>query len=186
MRNHKATHHDEPSVSTLVSIVCFACTSRRQPWHRCPTDLSILLSLGEVPTNLSSLLHVIITMATASASAAAPDMAAVSYSEKNGGGGGVSEFIVHIEHICNKCFQRPILGRRYTSDVISNFNLCASCFESITSPGFGFTETALGKLLLMMMYPQLIIISLVHLVCLALLTHRVTLLILFIISQSMI
>ena len=119
--------------------------------------------------------------------AAAPAMAAVSYSGKNGGGGGGGgEFIVHIDHICNKCFQRPILGRRFTSVVVSNFNLCASCFESITSPGFGFTETALGKLLLMMMYPQLIIISLVHLVCLALLTHRVTLLILFIISQSMI
>jgi hypothetical protein len=95
------------------------------------------------------------TMATASAAA---DMAAVSYSGKNGGGSGGGEFIVHIEHICNKCFQRPILGRRYTSDVISNFNLCASCFESITGPGFGFTETALGKLL-MVMYPQLIISS---------------------------
>ena len=133
-------------------------------------------------------------MTMAIASAAVPTktamaMAAVSNSGKNGGGGGGGggEFIVHIEHICHKCFQRPILGRRYTSDANSNFNLCASCFESITtSPGFGFTETALGKLLLMMMYPQLIIISLVHLVCLALLTHRVTLLILFIISQSMI
>lgn len=129
---------------------CYACYIWRQLWHRCPTDLSILLSLGEVSTNLSSLLHVFITMTMA----AAPAMAAVSYSGKNGGGGG-GEFIVHIDHICNKCFQRPILGRRFTSVVVSNFNLCASCFESITSPGFGFTETALGKLL--MMYPQLII-----------------------------
>ena len=96
-------------------------------------------------------------MTMATASAAAPAMAAVSYSSGKNGGGGGSEFIVHIEHICNKCFQRPILGRRYTSDVISNFNLCDSCFESITGPGFGFTETALGKLL--MMYPQLIISS---------------------------
>lgn len=70
-------------------------------------------------------------------------MAVVSARNYEGGSGG--EFVVHTQHFCDKCFQRPIFGQRYTSDANSNFNLCAHCFETFTGQKIGFTETASGK-----------------------------------------
>jgi hypothetical protein len=65
--------------------------------------------------------------------------------EEDGTGMNAGEFVVHTKHTCDKCFQRPILGRRYTSSNNSNFDLCARCFETYTGPEIGLTETALGK-----------------------------------------
>ena len=73
--------------------------------------------------------------------------AAASYSRKDvsvGIGGG--DFVVHTKHTCNKCFQRPIIGQRYTSDAESDFHLCSRCYEANTMPEIKFTETATGKL----------------------------------------
>ena len=55
------------------------------------------------------------------------------------------EFVVHTKHTCDKCFQRPILGKRYTSGTKSNFDLCARCFEEYTGPEIGLREAVLGK-----------------------------------------
>ena len=55
------------------------------------------------------------------------------------------KFVVHTKHTCDKCFQRPILGQRFTSGTKSNFDLCARCYEEYTGPDIGLTEAVLGK-----------------------------------------
>lgn len=55
-----------------------------------------------------------------------------------------ADFVVHTMHTCDECYQRPILGRRYSSDVKS-FDLCARCFAAYNGPEIGLTETALGE-----------------------------------------
>ena len=54
-------------------------------------------------------------------------------------------FIVHTKHTCDKCFQRPIIGKRYTASARSNFDLCARCFEGYEGPDIGLTDAALGE-----------------------------------------
>jgi hypothetical protein len=43
--------------------------------------------------------------------------------------GGVNEFIVHSKHTCDKCYTRPIVGKRYTSSTVQDFDLCEKCFK---------------------------------------------------------
>mmetsp|Transcript_16848 Transcript_16848/g.30591 ORF Transcript_16848/g.30591 Transcript_16848/m.30591 type:complete len:121 (-) Transcript_16848:2200-2562(-) len=60
------------------------------------------------------------------------------------------EFIVHTKHTCDTCFQQPIIGRRYTSSVHSNFDLCARCFDAYSGPEISLTEAVLSKCHMMM------------------------------------
>ena len=60
-------------------------------------------------------------------------------------GGSNGEFIVHTKHTCDKCFQRPIIGQRFKSDVNPNFDLCAHCFQAYSGPDIGLTEAVLSK-----------------------------------------
>mmetsp|Transcript_3267 Transcript_3267/g.6276 ORF Transcript_3267/g.6276 Transcript_3267/m.6276 type:complete len:112 (-) Transcript_3267:2603-2938(-) len=55
------------------------------------------------------------------------------------------EFIVHTKHTCDGCLQQPIIGRRYTSSVHSNFDMCARCFDAYSGPEIGLSEAVLGK-----------------------------------------
>mmetsp|Transcript_34778 Transcript_34778/g.62621 ORF Transcript_34778/g.62621 Transcript_34778/m.62621 type:complete len:785 (-) Transcript_34778:106-2460(-) len=55
------------------------------------------------------------------------------------------EFIVHTKHTCDTCFQQPIIGRRYTSSVHSNFDLCARCFDAYSGPEISLTEAVLTR-----------------------------------------
>lgn len=55
------------------------------------------------------------------------------------------EFFVHTKHTCDGCFQQPILGKRYTSSVHSNFDLCARCFDVYSGPEIGLSEVVLSK-----------------------------------------
>jgi len=55
------------------------------------------------------------------------------------------EFVVHTKHTCDKCFQRPILGQRFTSGTKSNFDLCARCYEEYTGPDIGLMEAVLVR-----------------------------------------
>ena len=56
-----------------------------------------------------------------------------------------NEFIVHTKHTCDKCFQQPILGKRYKSSVHENFDLCSRCFGTYTGPEIGLSETVLAR-----------------------------------------
>lgn len=56
-----------------------------------------------------------------------------------------NEFIVHTKHTCDKCFQQPILGKRYKSSVHDNFDLCSRCFDAYTGPEIGLTEIVLAR-----------------------------------------
>lgn len=80
------------------------------------------------------------------ATAVAVLSAAVDKEDGSGAVNTAGEFVVHSKHTCDKCFQRPILGQRYTSAAPhSNFDLCARCYETHTGPAKkGLTETALG------------------------------------------
>ena len=49
-------------------------------------------------------------------------------------------FIVHTKHTCDNCLD-PIIGKRYTSEVECNFDLCSSCFNGED----GLKEAVLGK-----------------------------------------
>ncbi|KAL3816193.1 hypothetical protein ACHAXA_007311 [Cyclostephanos tholiformis] len=60
-------------------------------------------------------------------------------------GGSNGEFIVHTKHTCDKCFQRPIIGQRFKSDVNPNFDLCAHCFQAYSGPDIGLTEAVLMR-----------------------------------------
>ena len=60
-------------------------------------------------------------------------------------GGSNGEFIVHTKHTCDKCFQQPIIGKRYTSGTHANFDLCSRCFDAYTGPEIGLAEVMLGK-----------------------------------------
>ena len=53
-----------------------------------------------------------------------------------------NQFIVHTKHTCDKCLD-PILGKRYTSGVECNFDLCSSCFNREDD----LEEAVLGKYL---------------------------------------
>eukprot|EP00571_Detonula_confervacea_P013118 CAMPEP_0172310186 /NCGR_PEP_ID=MMETSP1058-20130122/11337_1 /TAXON_ID=83371 /ORGANISM="Detonula confervacea, Strain CCMP 353" /LENGTH=728 /DNA_ID=CAMNT_0013022955 /DNA_START=162 /DNA_END=2348 /DNA_ORIENTATION=- len=50
------------------------------------------------------------------------------------------EFVVHTKHTCDKCFQLPIIGKRYKSSTHPNFDLCARCFDVYSGPEIGLTE----------------------------------------------
>jgi hypothetical protein len=71
-------------------------------------------------------------------------MNASALSPKEGGGSN-GEFIVHMKHTCDMCFQRPIIGQRFKSDVNPNFDLCARCFQAYSGPDIGLTEEVLSK-----------------------------------------
>ncbi len=59
---------------------------------------------------------------------------------------GVTEFIVHTKHTCDSCYKRPIVGKRFTSGVVTDFDLCAKCFDGYDEEKKGeFTETLLGE-----------------------------------------
>jgi hypothetical protein len=60
------------------------------------------------------------------------------------GGGSNGEFIVHTKHTCDMCFQRPIIGQRFKSDVNPNFDLCARCVQAYSGPDIGLTEEVLS------------------------------------------
>lgn len=53
-------------------------------------------------------------------------------------------FVVHTKHTCDKCFQQPIIGKRYKSSVHDNFDLCSRCFDAYTGPEIGLSETVLA------------------------------------------
>mmetsp|Transcript_3266 Transcript_3266/g.6265 ORF Transcript_3266/g.6265 Transcript_3266/m.6265 type:complete len:714 (-) Transcript_3266:712-2853(-) len=55
------------------------------------------------------------------------------------------EFIVHTKHTCDGCLQQPIIGRRYTSSVHSNFDMCARCFDAYSGPEIGLSEAVLVR-----------------------------------------
>jgi len=55
------------------------------------------------------------------------------------------EFIVHSKHTCDVCLQQPIIGRRYTSSVHSNFDMCARCFDAYSGPEVGLSEAVLVR-----------------------------------------
>jgi len=61
------------------------------------------------------------------------------------GGGSNGEFIVHTKHTCDMCFQRPIIGKRFKSDVNPNFDLCSRCFQAYSGPDIGLTEEVLMR-----------------------------------------
>lgn len=52
--------------------------------------------------------------------------------------GNEEEFVIHSQHTCVKCLQKPIVGKRYTSRF--NANLCQRCFEK-------FPVTEIGLLM---------------------------------------
>ena len=56
-------------------------------------------------------------------------------------------FMVHTKHNCGKCYQSPIIGKRYTSSVLSDFDLCSSCFEAYSGPEIGLSEVVLSECL---------------------------------------
>jgi hypothetical protein len=59
--------------------------------------------------------------------------------------GSSGEFVVHTKHTCDACFQQPIIGRRYSSSVHSNFDLCARCFDAYNGPEIGLAEAVLVR-----------------------------------------
>eukprot|EP00578_Thalassiosira_sp_NH16_P017434 CAMPEP_0181113416 /NCGR_PEP_ID=MMETSP1071-20121207/20335_1 /TAXON_ID=35127 /ORGANISM="Thalassiosira sp., Strain NH16" /LENGTH=333 /DNA_ID=CAMNT_0023197451 /DNA_START=272 /DNA_END=1269 /DNA_ORIENTATION=- len=60
-------------------------------------------------------------------------------------GGSNGEFIVHTKHTCDKCFQQPIIGKRYTSSAHANFDLCSRCFDAYTGSEIGLAEVMLAR-----------------------------------------
>jgi hypothetical protein len=59
---------------------------------------------------------------------------------------GVNEFIVHTKHTCDSCYKRPIVGKRFTSVAVKDFDLCAKCFGGYDEEKKGeFTETLLRE-----------------------------------------
>lgn len=61
------------------------------------------------------------------------------------GGSTNGEFAVHTKHTCDKCFQQPIIGKRYKSSVHRNFDLCARCADAYSGPEIGLAEEVLGE-----------------------------------------
>ena len=60
--------------------------------------------------------------------------------------GGVNEFIVHTKHTCDSCYQRPIVGKRFTSGLATDYDLCARCYEVYDEEKKGgFSEVLLGE-----------------------------------------
>ena len=63
-------------------------------------------------------------------------------------GGGRSsngEFIVHTKHTCDVCYTTPLLGKRYSSNVHANYDVCAKCFDEYDGPDIGLTEAVLSE-----------------------------------------
>ncbi|KAL7542911.1 hypothetical protein ACHAXR_012759 [Thalassiosira sp. AJA248-18] len=58
-------------------------------------------------------------------------------------GGSNGEFVVHTKHTCDICFQSPILGKRYTSSVHPNYDICARCFGAYSGPEIDLKEAVL-------------------------------------------
>ena len=59
---------------------------------------------------------------------------------------GDKEFVVHTKHTCDGCFVQPIVGRRYTSTVQTNYDLCGRCFDAYKDPTeLGLSEEVLCK-----------------------------------------
>mmetsp|Transcript_28335 Transcript_28335/g.58858 ORF Transcript_28335/g.58858 Transcript_28335/m.58858 type:complete len:834 (+) Transcript_28335:345-2846(+) len=56
-----------------------------------------------------------------------------------------NEFVVHKKHGCNKCYIKPIIGRRYRSNAICDYDLCEACFEAQDGPKIGLTEVLLAR-----------------------------------------
>eukprot|EP01083_Nonionella_stella_P229469 812167_1 len=59
--------------------------------------------------------------------------------------GSNGEFIVHTKHTCDTCYLQPIIGKRYTSNAHSNYDLCARCFGAYSGPEIGLTEAVLVR-----------------------------------------
>ena len=59
---------------------------------------------------------------------------------------GVNEFIVHTKHTCDSCYQRPIVGKRFTSGLATDYDLCARCYEVYDEEKKGgFSEVLLAR-----------------------------------------
>eukprot|EP00804_Cyclotella_cryptica_P002966 CCRYP_005987-RB/>CCRYP_005987-RB protein AED:0.03 eAED:0.03 QI:148/1/1/1/1/0.75/4/727/761 len=55
------------------------------------------------------------------------------------------DFVIHAKHTCDKCYTRPIVGKRYTSGVVADFDLCEKCFKEYDGPEMAFSETLLAR-----------------------------------------
>ena len=66
---------------------------------------------------------------------------------RNLGGGRSSngEFIVHTKSTCDVCYTTPLLGKRYSSNVHANYDVCAKCFDEYDGPDIGLTEAVLSE-----------------------------------------
>lgn len=57
------------------------------------------------------------------------------------------EFIVHTKHTCDNCYTRPIVGKRFTSGVLRDYDLCSKCYEGCDEEKRReFTKTLLCEL----------------------------------------
>jgi hypothetical protein len=74
-----------------------------------------------------------------------PKVDAAAMVPKPGGGAGGSNggFIVHTKHTCDACYQTPLLGKRYTSSVHPNYDLCSKCYDEYSGPDIGLKEAVL-------------------------------------------
>jgi hypothetical protein len=75
-----------------------------------------------------------------------------------------AEFIVHTKHTCDSCYTRPIVGKRFTSGLVKDFDLCAKCFEGYDEEKKGeFSETVLGECYIILKHVWfLLVIALIH------------------------
>jgi hypothetical protein len=56
-------------------------------------------------------------------------------------------FMIHAKHGCDKCCTHPIIGKRYTSQVENDFDLCATCYKVRDEEHHGdFLETVSGEI----------------------------------------
>ena len=55
-----------------------------------------------------------------------------------------NEYIVHARHACNGCTVTPIIGTRYHSTKLPNFDLCETCFTKYDGDKLSFTPEIQG------------------------------------------
>ena len=72
-------------------------------------------------------------------------MEATSDRKAAAAGGEEHEFVVHIKHTCDKCYEKPIIGKRYNSKNLTNFDLCSGCFDAYDGPDIGLSKALLTR-----------------------------------------
>ena len=55
-----------------------------------------------------------------------------------------NEYFVHARHACNGCTVTPIIGTRYHSTKLPNFDLCETCFTKYEGDTLDFTPEFQG------------------------------------------